>query len=91
MGRLPPGASAADRLLVADLQSLFERWREAAVLYEGLLVSAGPGPSELHARLLECYVESDSRGKARALLNGLPDGWAEDDETLRRQPWPEGR
>lgn len=80
---LGPDASAADRLLVADLLSLFERWGEAASLYEGLLDHAGPGPSDLHARMLECYVESDARGKAKTLLNRMPDGWAEHDETRR--------
>lgn len=78
---LAADASAADRLLVANLLSLFERWGEAASLYEGLLAGAGPGPSDLHARLLECYAESDTRGKAKALLNQMPDGWAEHDET----------
>jgi transcription elongation GreA/GreB family factor len=81
---LAADASAANRLLVADLLSLFERWGEAASLYEGLLAGAGPGPSDLHARLLECYAESDSRGKAKALLSRMPDGWAEHDETRRQ-------
>lgn len=74
---------ASDKLLVADLLFHFERWTEAATLYETLVASAGDGPSELHARLLECYVESDNRARARALLKRLPDGWAEDDETRR--------
>jgi tetratricopeptide (TPR) repeat protein len=81
---LTADASAADRLLVADLLSLFERWSEAASLYEGLLAGAGPGPSDLHARLLECYTELDSRGKAKALLSRMSDGWAEHDETRRQ-------
>lgn len=74
---------APDKLLAAELLSHFERWTEAATLYETLLSSAGRGPSELHAKLLECYVESDSRAKAKALLSGLPEGWADHDETRR--------
>lgn len=80
---LGPEAPSSDRLMVADLMFLFERWRDAAVLFEELLAGAGPGPSELHARLLECHVEADSRAKALALLKSLPDGWAEHDETRR--------
>jgi len=76
-------ASASDKLLVADLLFLFERWAEAALLYEKLLASAGRGPSSVHARLLECYVESDNRAKAKGLLRGFPDGWADHDETRR--------
>lgn len=75
--------SSADRLQVADLLFGFEKWGEAAALYEGLLVNAGSGPSEVHARLLECHVEADNRAKARSLLSKLPEGWAEHDETMR--------
>jgi transcription elongation GreA/GreB family factor len=78
-----PDTKAPDRLLVADLMFLFERWRDAAKLFEGLLTAAGPGPSELHARLLECHVELENRAKAQRLLKDLPDGWVEHDETRR--------
>lgn len=72
-----------DRLTVAELLSNFERWTEAASLYEGILAGAGKGPSTLHAKLLECYVESNNRSKARALLVGMPDGWGNHDETRK--------
>jgi transcription elongation GreA/GreB family factor len=71
---------SAERMLAADLLIHFERWGDAALLFEGLLADAGSGPSEIHAKLLECYIESDKRKKALTLLQGLPDGWAENDE-----------
>lgn len=75
--------SSADRLHVADLLFHLEKWSEAAKLYEGLLANAGNGPSDIHARLLECHVESGNRGKAHSLLSKLSEGWAEHDETRR--------
>jgi tetratricopeptide (TPR) repeat protein len=74
-------SSESDRLMLAELLFSTERWMQAALLYEpfaltGLL-------SDLHTRLLACYVEVDSRKKAKELLNRLPDGWVENDEIRR--------
>lgn len=78
-----PDTSSADRLHVADLLFHFEMWCAAAELYEGLVSGAGNGPSEVHARLLECHVEADNRAKAHVMLKRMPDGWGEHDETRR--------
>ncbi|WP_130472343.1 tetratricopeptide repeat protein [Candidatus Magnetaquicoccus inordinatus] len=83
VARLGSDSKAPDRLQVAELLSLFERWTEAASLYEGILAGAGKGPSELHAKLLECYVESENRSQARDLLSRMPEGWVDHDETRR--------
>jgi len=76
-----PHASSADKLHVADLLIHFEMWSKAAALYEELISGAGNGPSEAHARLLQCYVEAGNRAKAHAILTNMPDGWVEHDET----------
>ena len=78
-----PETSSADRLHVADLLFHFEKWGAAAALYEGLISGAGNGPSEVHARLLECHVEAGNRAKAQTLLKKMADNWAEHDETRR--------
>ncbi|MCU7920594.1 MAG: hypothetical protein KZQ95_19895 [Candidatus Thiodiazotropha sp. (ex Epidulcina cf. delphinae)] len=80
MALIESETESADRMLAADLLINFERWGDAALLFEGLLANSGSGPSEIHAKLLECYVESDKRTKALTLLQGLPDGWAENDD-----------
>ncbi len=76
-----PNVSSADKLHVADLLFHFEMWSKAAALYEELISGAGNGPSEAHARLLQCYVEAGNRAKAHAILTNMPAGWAEHDET----------
>lgn len=76
-------ASEADKLLVADLLHHFERWSDAGAAYESLLGASDPAPSEICSRLLECYVESGKRTKARSFISRLPDGWAENDEMRR--------
>ncbi len=76
-----PNASSADKLHVADLLIHFEMWSKAAGLYEDLISGAGKGPSEAHARLLQCYVEAGNRAKARVMLTNMPADWAEHDET----------
>ncbi len=78
-----PNASSADKLHVADLLIHFEMWSKAAALYEELITGAGNGPSEVHARLLECHVEAGNRAKAHAMLTRMPGGWTEHDETRR--------
>lgn len=78
-----PDASSADKLHVADLLFHFEMWNKAAAIYEELISGTGNGPSELHARLLQCHVEVGNRAKSRAILTAMPAGWAEHDETRR--------
>ncbi len=65
------------RLLLADLLYSTKNYARAIHLYEGLVVHGRF--SELHGRLLSCYVATGARGKGRALLQSFPDGWAEDD------------
>lgn len=71
----------SDRLMLAELLFYTQRWMEAAALYEQL-VPIGQ-LSKLHTRLLTCYVEADSRKKAKEFLNRLPEGWIENDEIRR--------
>ena len=67
----------SDRLMLAELLFYAERWTEAAALYAPLVPQGQI--SELHARLLACYVEADSRKKAKELLAEFPEGWVDDD------------
>lgn len=68
----------SDRFMLAELLFKAEWWMEAAALYEPL---TPPGQiSGLYIRLLSCYVNADSRKKAKALLNRLPNDWVENDE-----------
>ena len=83
VSRLSGGASPGDTLLVAESLFLAKRWGDAAPLYEALLAGTESSASDLHARLMACYMETRNTGKARTLLKALPDGWAENEE-LRR-------
>lgn len=83
VSKLGDGSPPGDQLLVAETLFLARRGADAAPIYEGLLAGAGSQASDLHARLLSCYMDTGSKAKARALLNALPDGWAENDD-LRR-------
>lgn len=70
-----------DKLMLAELLFSLALWIPAANLFEGLLV---PGTlSELHNRVLTCYVRSNSRRKAKELIARLPSGWYENDTTRR--------
>lgn len=70
-----------DRLMLAELLFSVSQWGRAATLFEELLV---PGTlSELHNRLLTCYVRSQNRRKAKELFGRLPSGWYENDVTRR--------
>ncbi|MFZ1546594.1 MAG: hypothetical protein WAT12_05775 [Candidatus Nitrotoga sp.] len=71
----------SDRLMLAELLFNTQRWMEAAALYEQLVPIGHL--SKLHTRLFTCYVEADSRKKAKAFLNRLPEGWIENDEICR--------
>lgn len=68
----------SDRLMLAELLFSAKRWIEAAALYEPL---APLGKiSQLHTRLLACYIEAENRRKAKELLGKLPEHWVENDE-----------
>lgn len=70
-----------DRLMLAELLFSVSQWGQAASMFERLLV---PGTlSELHNRLLTCYVRSQNRRKAKELIGRLPGGWYENDVTRR--------
>jgi tetratricopeptide (TPR) repeat protein len=75
---LPDDVNDDTRIMLADCLFFLKRHREAAKLYERYCI---PGHfSMLHTRLLDCYVESGNRARARALLATFPPGWAEDDD-----------
>ena len=64
-------------LQLADLYYAVRMHAEAARIYERF---TPPGlRTELHIRLLVCYVRSGARKKARELLTSLPGDWAADD------------
>lgn len=81
--RLSGSDISGDKLLVAEALFMAKRWSDATPIYEELLAGAPKRASDLHARLLVCHMETGNRGKAKVLLNGLPDGWTEHDD-LRR-------
>lgn len=83
LSKIGPESPQGELLIVAETLFGASRWLEASKLYERLLAPGAKTASELHARLLTCYVEIEKRGKAKALLASLPEGWA-DVEDLRR-------
>ena len=67
------------RLMLAELLFSAGQFAYAGSLFERLVT---PGRlSDLHNRLLACYVRSHNRRKAKELLAGLPAEWIESDET----------
>ena len=66
-------------LVVAELLFHAHRFGEAAPLYQPM-VHAGQ-LTELHNRLLCCYIRTGARLKARELLSSLPEGWTENEGT----------
>ncbi|MBI5925874.1 MAG: hypothetical protein HY836_09780 [Aquabacterium sp.] len=69
---------ASDQLALAELLYSAQQWAEAALWYARLVA---PGKlSDLHNRLLACYVRSHNRRKAKDLLSRLPLDWIEDDD-----------
>lgn len=65
------------RLLLADLLYSTRNYARAIPHYERIV---GRGCySELHGRLLVCYVRTGARRKGRELIQAFPDGWASDD------------
>lgn len=68
-----------DQLMLAELLYSAHHWAEAATWYARLVPSGKL--SELHNRLLSCYVRSHNRLKAKDLLSRLPLDWIENDDT----------
>jgi hypothetical protein len=65
--------------MLAELLFKFEQFVEAGALYERLVTPSCL--SDLHNRLLACYVRSNNRRKAKELIAKLPADWIENDET----------
>jgi len=64
-------------ILFADMLFETKEFGKAAVYYEKVI---SPGQvSEIHNRLLCCYVRTGDRRKAKKLIEALPGGWANDD------------
>lgn len=69
----------AQKLMLAELLFNVGQYAEAGALFERLVT---PGRlSDLHNRLLACYVRSRNRRKAKALIASLPADWIESDDT----------
>jgi nucleoside phosphorylase len=68
----------SDRLMLADLLFTAGHWMEAAKVYEPFTPTGQI--SELHTKLLTCYLKADSRKRAKEFLSQLPDGWVENDD-----------
>ncbi len=74
-----PDSPEPDQLMLAELLYSAQQWAEAATWYVRL---AAPGKlSDLHNRLLACYVRSHNRRKAKDLLSRLPLDWIDNDDT----------
>lgn len=71
----------SDQLMLAELLFNARRWMDAAALYEQLTPIGQL--SQLHTRLFTCYVEADSRKRAKEFLSRLPEDWVEHDEIRR--------
>ncbi len=69
----------AQKLMLAELLFNVGQFVESGALFERLVT---PGRlSDLHNRLLACYVRSSNRRKAKELIARLPADWIESDET----------
>ena len=67
------------RLMVAELLFSVGQFAEAGGQYERLVI---PGRlTDLHNRLLACYIRSHNRRKAKEVFAGLPPEWIESDTT----------
>lgn len=77
VGLLTPTSHRVDRLTVADLLFEFGEFGRAAVLYKDFAV---PGRvSDIHTRLLECYLRDGQTRKAKGLIESFPPDWTEND------------
>lgn len=72
-----PASEAADRLLAADLLFATDHLADAASLYKPFAIQGHH--SDLHNRLLACYVRTGARRKAKQLICSFPQGWVSDD------------
>ncbi|NVI84065.1 hypothetical protein [Janthinobacterium sp. BJB401] len=74
-----PQSTDTQKLMLAELLFNVGQFAEAGALFERL---ATPGNlSDLHNRLLACYVRSNNRRKAKELIARLPADWIENDKT----------
>lgn len=74
-----PESTDTQTLMLAELLFNVGQFAEAGTLFERLVT---PGSlSDLHNRLLACYVRSKNRRKAKELIARLPANWIESDET----------
>lgn len=76
LGDKPPEEAC---IVVAEMLFGARRYAQAIPLYAPLVRASEQ--SDLHDRLLCCYVRTGARRKARDLLASLPDGWMENDAT----------
>lgn len=65
LSKIGPESPQGELLIVAETLFGASRWLEASKLYERLLAPGAKTASELHARLLTCYVEIEKRGRPR--------------------------
>lgn len=75
---VPVSGHSPDRILAADLLFDVGEHEKAAVYYAS--VARLGAMSELHIRLLECYVRGGARRKAKELLESFPESWVENDK-----------
>jgi len=73
-------SAPAERLLLADLLFATDKLELAARQYE-LLAPRGKH-SELHNRLLHCYLRTGALRKAKELVLSFPDTWTRDERAL---------
>lgn len=76
-----PESNDVQTLMLAELLFNVGQFAEAGALFERLVTRGSL--SDLHNRLLACYMRSNNRRKAKALLANLPADWIENDETRR--------
>jgi tetratricopeptide (TPR) repeat protein len=74
-----PESTDAQKFMLAELLFSVRQFAEAGALYERWVTPGGL--SELHNRLLACYVRSNNRRKAKELIAKLPVDWIENDDT----------
>lgn len=75
---VPVSGNSPDRVLAADLLFDVKEYGKAAAYYA--TVARLGAMSELHVRMLECYVREGARRKARELLASFPASWVENDK-----------
>jgi len=74
-----PESTDAQQFMLAELLFSVRQFAEAGALYERWIT---PGNlSDLHNRLLACYVRSNNRRKAKEFISKLPADWIENDDT----------